>query len=154
MMDQKSGADKKLIQYLRSLEAGQDGYPESLHKKRRLSYQHALAGMSGLLPVTGIVRFFKSLLPRTTEGILQAVLAGSIVAVAGTTAYLFRHEIADWLNPVEPTPMVMQYQLPPTATLTSTPTPTATETGTLVATPMVKSTDSGHHYGQTRTPKP
>jgi hypothetical protein len=157
MPTKKPKSDEELIQYLQTLKDRGEDYPSDMLEKQRSSYQESIKSLVGLIPVGGFQKFWKTLIPHTTEGILQTILVSTVFLVAGTIGYLYREQIKDWVTPEIATPTAVtsafQPRITPESTFTGTPEASATFTPVL-PTPIVYATDQGHHYGQTHTPRP
>ena len=160
MSNKKFQTDEELIHYIQTLKGKGGDYPSELLEKQRSSYMGTIKNLVGFMPMGGFLKFIKNLVPHTTEGILQTILVGTVVLAAGTTGYLFRENIRDWLTP-EVVPYTEQITTPitPSPCLltqegTLTPTPEASFTILPTLPSKMNPTDQGNHYGQTRTPKP
>ena len=156
MTDNFSSQEQEIIKRLSNLKNAGPGYPADLLEKQRASYRKASLGLVGAVPAGGIFKGLVHLIPHMTKTTLEWILISTLVAEVGACTYIFRDQIRDILVPRAETPVAAYDSRTPRPTLTNTatPTPTATATRTSTATPKPASTDQGHHYGQTQTPKP
>ena len=183
MTDKLSPRDEDIIRRLRSFKNAGSDYPADLLGKRRASFRNAAMGLTLPLPAAGFVKRLMRYLLHTTNAALKVILVSALVVMAGLGVYLYRDQIRDqimnWLasdtvtptvtlsshaplstlsGTATPTPIPTAAATPTTAHMaTTTPTPTPTATGTIFTvepTQTPRPTDPGHHYGQTKTPKP
>lgn len=152
MTSKLSPQDEEILRRLLNLKNTGANYPADLLEKRRNAYQRAAMGLVLGVPALGIGKGLLRFLPRTGPAIFKSVLIGALAIEAGVGAYVFHDQIIDWFVGTETPVVTVLPSIPqPTMTGTATFTPTPTETITLVD--MLRPTDQGYHYGQTKTPK-
>lgn len=156
MTERHNPQDEELIQKLKRLQQYGSPYPPELLRKRQRNFRKNLRNMMVVPPFIGFFKNPVNYLTHLPAKAVEGLLIGTLVATTAGSAYLLRHQIADWLTP-DPTPtLTVITSTPvssqtPTTTLTSSPTPTLLPSE---ATEKPHPTDQGYHYGQTKTPKP
>ena len=152
-------SDKDILELLSNLKNAENNYPSEIIQSRRDLYKKQAAAMAVLVKTTGNGGSANAG-PASLGTFLEIALVIMIVVEAGVAAYIYRDQIADFINstlspkvevdvkpPKDPTstPVVLPAAgeefdaATPTALPIDTPTITVTVTGTVIDTPPATS---------------
>ena len=173
MTDSFSPQDEKIIKRLGALRNAGPDYPAELLEKRRASFHKAVAGLTGLGLLAGLVRWLMHIFPNATQAVVQTgvevFLVGVLVVESSVATYVFRSEIKQLLgiSSGSGSPIATQSSGIPefrsteatsnvqsTATGTATETPTVTPTATATPTRTRTATPTYIYIADPNTRKP